>query len=145
MKKALYIFLIFISGMLSAQKNQPTKLVVCNDAVGTVKLFDEYKNQTEKVNVFKTKASLPSNLKKFGFLADNGLTEIKLKKNASRPDMMSLEMLNEQYGLPKNTTVFIDGYQFDHPEINIYSEIIINGKIVDSDGRKSLHISTVDN
>lgn len=143
MKKALYIFLIIISGMVSAQKNMNTKFAVCNDAVGIVKIFN--KDNIEKVNIFKTKANLPSNLKKFDFLADNGLTEIKLKKNAGAPDFMPLEMLNEQYGLPKNTTVFIDGYQFDNPKTNIYSDIISNGKIVESDGKKSLHIFTTGN
>lgn len=142
MKKSLYAFLVFISGILSAQKNPNVQFAVSNNAVGTVTMFDHYKNNIEKVNVFKTKTSLPQHLKKFDYLADNGLTEIKFKKNAGTPDMMSLEMLNEQFNLPKNTVVFIDGYQFDHPETNIYSEIIINGKVIENDGKKSLHIST---
>ncbi|WP_415327633.1 hypothetical protein [Chryseobacterium sp. MMS23-Vi53] len=142
MKKALYIFLIFISGMLSAQTAY-SKLIICNDAVGMMRIFDQH--QIEKSNIFKSKSNLPSNLKKFDFLADNGLTEIKLKKNAASPDMMPLEMLNEQYGLPKNTIVFIDGYKFDDPKINIYSEIIADGKIVEHNSQKSLHISTTGN
>lgn len=142
MKKALYIVLIFVSGWLAAQKNSNAKFAVSNDAVGTVKLFDQYKDQIEKVNVFKTKASLPSNLKKFDFIADNGLTEVKLKKNAGYPDYISLEMLNGQYNLPANTVVFIDGYKFDNPETKIYAEIITDGKVVESEGQKTLHLST---
>ncbi|MGU3376440.1 hypothetical protein [Chryseobacterium sp. M5A1_1a] len=141
-KKAISLFLIIISGALSAQKNHDIKFAICNNIVGTVKIFDNYKDQIEKVNTFKTKAGLPTNLKKFDYLADNGLTEIKLKKNANHPDNMSLEMLNEQYGLPKNTPVYIEGYKLDNPETHIYSEIITNGEIKDSDGQKALHIST---
>ena len=145
MKTAVCIFIICISAMLSAQKKANPKFAVCNDVIGTVKMFNHYKDQVEKTTIFKTKASLPAHLKKFEFLANGGLTEIQLKKNAGTPDIISLEMINEQYSLPKNTPVSIDGYSFDDSQINIYSEIITDGKIMDSNGQKILYLTTAGN
>jgi hypothetical protein len=79
MKKLLYIFLIITSGLLWGQKNSNVQFAVYNDAIGTASMFDLYKSSIEKVNVYKTKASLPSHLKKFDYLADNGLIEIRFK------------------------------------------------------------------
>lgn len=141
-KIMLYTFFIFISEMVPAQKKVNQQFAICNDIVGTMKMFNHYKSQIEKTTFFKNKAGLPSSLKKFEFLADNGLTEIELKKNAGTPDIISLEILNEQFGLPKNSPILIDGCQFDDPLTNIFSEIIVNGKVIDSNGNKVLYIIT---
>ncbi|RQO33787.1 hypothetical protein DBR39_22725 [Chryseobacterium sp. KBW03] len=145
MKKLLYIFLILSSAMLSAQKSTSVKFAVYNDAIGTASMFNLYKSSIEKVNVFKPKAHLPSNLKKFDYLADNGLIEIKFKKNAGYPDSLSLEMLNEQNNLPKDRPVFIEGYQCNDTATRIYNEMIGNIEIIDLNGQKSIHISTISN
>lgn len=145
MKKLLYIFLVFFSGMLIAQKNTYVKFAVYNNTIGTASMFDLYKDSIEKVNVFKTKASLPPHLKKFGYLADNGLIEIKFKKNAGYPDSLSLEMLNEQNNLPKDRPVFIEGYQFNDTTTLVYNEMIDNIDLIDSNGQKNIHISTIRN
>ncbi len=145
MKKLLYIFLVFFSGMILAQKNTHVKLAVYNNAIGTASMFDLYKDSIEKVNVFKTKASLPSHLKKFDYLADNGLIEIRFKKNAGFPDSLSLEMLNEQNNLPKDRTVFIEGYPFNDTTTLVYNDMISNIELIDSNGQKNIHISTIRN
>lgn len=145
MKMLLYIFLVFLSGILPAQKNTDVKFAVYNNAVGTTSMFDLYKSSIEKVNVFKTKASLPSHLKKFDYLVDNGLIEIKFKKNAGFPDSLSLEILNEQNNLPKNRTVFIEGYPFNDTTTLVYNDMISNITFIDSNGQKYIHISTIRN
>lgn len=142
MKKIVYTFLIFTSGMLFAQKDNNVKFAVYNDAIGTAKMFNHYKEYIEKTNVFKSKASLPANLKKFGYLAENGLIEIKLKKSFGYPDSLSLEMLNEQHNLPKNSPVFIESYKIDDTTTRIYSEMIDNIEVIDFNGQKCIRIST---
>ncbi|MGR3857249.1 hypothetical protein [Chryseobacterium indologenes] len=145
MKKLLYIFLVFVSGVLLAQKSTDVKFAVYNNAIGTASMFDLYKDSIEKVNIFKTKANLPSHLKKFDYLADNGLIEIKFKKNAGFPDRLSLEMLNEQNNLPKDRTVFIEGYPFNDTTTLVYNDMISNIELLDSNGQKNIHISTIRN
>ncbi|MFZ4928987.1 hypothetical protein [Chryseobacterium sp. Mn2064] len=143
MKKLLYAFLVFASGMLFAQKSNTVKFAVYKDVIGTVKMFDNHKSDIEKLNVYKTKAALPSNLKKFEYLADNGLTEVKLKKNAGNPDSISLELLNSQGNVPKNSPIFVEGYKIEGPKTRIYSEMIDNIEVIDFNGQKCLSISTI--
>lgn len=145
MKKLLYIFFVCFSGVLFAQKNSNVKFAVYNNAVGTAAMFDLYKKSIEKAAVFKTKASLPSHLKKFDYLADNGLIEITFKKNAGYPDSLSLEMLNVQNNLPKGTPVFIEEYQFSDTTTLVYNEMISNIEVIDTNGQKNIHISTIRN
>lgn len=145
MKKLLYIFLVFFSAMLFAQKNSNVRFAVYNDAIGTASMFDLYKDSIEKVNVFKTKASLSSHLKKFDYLADNGLIEIKFKENAGFPDRLSLEMLNEQNNLPKDRTVFIEGYPFIDTTTLVYNDMISNIELKEDNGQQYIHISTIRN
>ncbi|MDW9378798.1 hypothetical protein [Chryseobacterium sp. JV558] len=146
MKKLLYIFFfITTSAILWGQKNSSVQFAVYNDAVGTASMFDLYKSSIEKVNVFKTKASLPAHLKKFDYLADKGLIEIKFKKNAGYPDSLSLEMLNEQSNLPNDRPVFIEGYQFNDTTTRVYVEMISNIELADFNGQKCIHISTIKN
>ncbi|WP_330746697.1 hypothetical protein [Chryseobacterium sp. CP-77] len=145
MKKLLYILFIINSLLLLGQKNSNIQFAVYNDAVGTSSMFNLYKSSIEKLNVFKTKASLPSHLKKFDYLADNGLIEITFKKNEGYPDSLSLEMLNEQSDLPKDRPVFIEGYQFNDTSTRIYSEMITNIELKDCNGLQCIHISTIRN
>lgn len=145
MKKLLYIFLLFFSGVLLSQKNTYVKFAVYNNVIGTASMFDLYKDSIEKVTFFKTKASLPSHLKKFDYLADNGLIEIKFKKNAGFPDRLSLEILNIQNNLPKDRTVFIEGYPFNDTTTLVYNDMISNIELIDSNGQKNIHISTLRN
>jgi predicted DNA-binding protein YlxM (UPF0122 family) len=145
MKKLLYTFLIFFSGVLLAQKNNTVKFAIYNNVIGTVSMFNLYKSSIEKINVFKTKASLPSHLKKFDYLADNGLVEIIFKKNAGYPDSLSLEMLNEQNNLPKERPVYIDGYQFNDTSTLIYNDMITTIEFKEVNGQQCIHISTLAN
>ncbi|MCP1300505.1 hypothetical protein NK356_15115 [Chryseobacterium sp. S0630] len=145
MKKLLYIFLMLFSAVLFAQKNSNIRFAVYNNVIGTSSMFDLYKNSIEKTIIFKTKANLPSHLKKFDYLADNGLIEIKFKKNAGFPDSLSLEMLNEQNNLPKDRPVFIEGYQFNDTTTLVYNDMISNIELIDSNGQKNIHISTIRN
>ena len=142
MKKILYSLLIFSSATVFAQKNPNVKFAVSNDAVGTVALFDSKKEHVQKVNVFKTKANLPQSLKKYEFLADNGLSEVTFKNNFGILDNTSLANFNEQSGLPKDTPVFIEGYEFKNTDIKIYADIIADLKVEIVDGKKALFITT---
>ncbi|PWW17683.1 MULTISPECIES: hypothetical protein [unclassified Chryseobacterium] len=145
MKKLLYIFFITNSLLLLGQKNSNIQFAVYNDAIGTSSMFNLYKSSIEKLNFFKTKASLPSHLKKFDYLADNGLIEITFKKNEGYPDSLPLEMLNEQSNLPKDRPVFIEGYQFNDTTIRVYSEMITNIELKDCNGLQCIYISTIRN
>lgn len=142
MKKILYSLLIFASATLFAQKNPSVKFAICNDAVGTVTLFDANKTFVQSMNVFKSKASIPQNLKKYDYIADNGLAEVKFKKDVGTLDIMPLSTLNDQYGLPKDTPVFIEGYEFKNAETMIFAEIIAKTDVKQVDGKKVLYITT---
>lgn len=143
MKKILYSLLVFASATLFAQKNPNVKFAICNDAVGTVAMFDANKEFVQSVNVFKAKANLPQNLKKFDYLADNGLAEVKFKKNFGTLDFMSLANFNLQNGLPKDAPVFIEGYEFKNTDTNIFADMIADSKVETVDGKKALVITTV--
>ena len=142
MKKILYSLLIFASATLFAQKNPTVKFAICNDAVGTVAMFDTRKEAVQSVNVFKTKANLPQNLKKFDYLADNGLAEVKFKKDFGTLDNMALADFNTQNGLPKDTPVFIEGYEFKNTDVHIFADMIADYKVETVDGKKALVITT---
>ncbi|AYN01188.1 hypothetical protein EAG08_13510 [Chryseobacterium sp. 3008163] len=73
------------------------------------------------------------------------MTEIKFKKNVGTPDIMSLEALNEQSNIPKDTKVMIDGYVFDNPTTNIYSVLVKKIEVKEDNGEKYLSIFTSDN
>ena len=143
MKKILYSLLVFVSATIFAQKNPNVKFAICNDAVGTVAMFDAKKEFVQSVNVFKAKANLPQNLKKFDYLADNGLAEVKFKKNFGTLDFMSLANFNVQNGLPKDAAVFIEGYEFKNTDTNIFADMIADLKVETVDGKKALVITTV--
>lgn len=143
MKKILYTLLIFASATLFAQKNPKVKFAIGNDAVGTVDMFDARKQYVQSMNVFKTKASLPQNLKKFDYLADNGLAEVKLKTNLGNLDIISLGQFNTQNGLPKESPVMIEGYEFTDPNTNIFADIMSDYKVEVVDGKKVLVITTI--
>ncbi|MDQ1856045.1 MULTISPECIES: hypothetical protein [unclassified Chryseobacterium] len=145
MKKLLSLLFITTSLLIWGQKSNTIQFAVYNDAIGTASMFNLYKSSIEKLNVFKTKASLPSRLKKFDYLADNGLIEITFKKNEGYPDSLSLEMINEQSNLPKDRPVFIEGYQFNDTTTRIYSEMITNIELKDCSGLQCIHISTIRN
>lgn len=142
MKKILYSLLIFASATLFAQKNPNVKFAICNDAVGTVPVFNANKAAVQSMNVFKSKTSIPQNLKKFEYIADNGLAEVKFKKDFGTLDIMPLSTVNDQYGLPKDTPVFIEGYEFKNTDTYIYSEIIAKVEVNQVDGKKVLFITT---
>lgn len=142
MKKTLYSLLLFVSVVMLAQKNRDVKFAIANDIVGTDQMFTNYKDKVESTHFYKPKEKLPQYLEKFNILAEKGLTEIKLKKNAGTPDIIQLEALNEQYDLPKNTSVFIEGYEFDTIATKIYSEIILKIEVKDNNGQKHLYLFT---
>ncbi len=143
MKKVFYSLLIFVSATLSAQKNPALKFAICNDAVGTVAMFDAKKEAVQSVNVFKTKTNLPHNLEKFGYLAENGLAEVKFKKDFGTLDRLSLATFNTQNGLPKDTPVYIEGYEFKNTETDIFADIIADYKVGTVNGKKALMITTI--
>lgn len=143
MKKVLYSLLIFASATLFAQKNPAVKFAICNDAVGTVAMFDAKKEFVQSVNVFKAKSNLPQNLKKYDYLADNGLAEVKFKKDFGTLDRMSLSDYNNQHGLDKNSPVFIEGYEFKNTDTHIFADMIANSKVEMVEGKKALVITTV--
>lgn len=143
MKKILYSLLIFASATLFAQKNTSVKFAICNDAVGTVDMFDANKQYVQSVNVFKPKANLPQNLKKYEYLADNGLAEVKFKKNFGTLDIISLGNLNVQNGLPKESPVYIEGYEFSNTDTVIFADMMADYRVGLVEGKKALVISTI--
>lgn len=142
MKKLLYSFLILSSATLFAQKNPATKFAVANDIVGTVDMFNNKKDIIQSMNVYKTPANLPQSLKKYSFLADNGIAEFKIKKGYENLDRISLASLNDQQGIAKDTPVFIDGYEFTDTETKVFGDILARTEVKTSNGKKTLFIST---
>lgn len=142
MKKILYSFLILSSAVLSAQKNPSVKFAVANGIVGTVGMFNAKKAIVQSSSIYKSPAGLPQGLKKYSFLAEKGLTEFKIKNGYEALDRLSLAQLNTQYGLPENTPVFIEGYEFPDSSMQVYGEIIGSANVKDHDGKKTLFIST---
>ncbi|MFC7347365.1 hypothetical protein ACFQO9_11620 [Chryseobacterium zhengzhouense] len=142
MKKILYSLLIFASATLFAQKNTNVKFAVSGDMIGTVAMFESQKDFIQSTQVYKTAASLPQKLKKFSFIADQGLTEVKFKNNNSPFDNISLASFNEQSNLPKDTPVFIEGYEFKDTNMRVYSEIAQDLEVKDYNGVKTLFITT---
>lgn len=140
MKKLLYSFLIFASASLFAQKNPATKFAVADNIVGTVEMFNGKKEIIQSKKEYKV-AGLPQNLKKFSYIAGNGIVEVKIKKDYVL-DRISLAQLNEQQGLAKDTPVLIDGYEFSDTNTNIYADILSNIEVKDHNGRKTMFIST---
>jgi hypothetical protein len=141
MKKLLYSFLLLSSATLFAQKNTATKFAVANDIVGTVDMFNAYKSRIQSTQTYKA-ATLPQNLKKFGYIAENGLVEYKLKSGQGVLDRLPLSELNAQYGLAKSTPVFIDGYEFTNTDTLVFGDILGNTEVIDNKGSKAVSIIT---
>ncbi|SIQ77950.1 hypothetical protein SAMN05880574_1254 [Chryseobacterium sp. RU37D] len=142
MKKLFYSFLLLSSATLFAQKNPSTKFAISNDIVGTVEMFSPYNNVIQSMNVYKTPANLPANLKKYSYIAENGLTEIKMKKGQDNIDRLPLSDLNVQFGLPKDTPVLIDGYEFADTNTLVFGNILNNMEVVDRGGKKAVSVTT---
>ncbi|SMP34021.1 hypothetical protein [Chryseobacterium profundimaris] len=143
MKKLLYSFLLLSSATLFAQKNASTKFAVADDIVGTVDMFTaNHKSSIQSTRTYKSAAELPQNLKKYGFIAENGLVEYKLKSNQGGIDRISLSEINAQYGLAKDTPVIIDGYEFKNSDTKVFGDILNNMHVVDNNGTKAVSITT---
>lgn len=143
MKKFLYSFLLLASATLFAQKNASTKFAVANDIVGTVDMFTaNHKNAIQNTRTFKSAAELPQNLKKFSFIADNGLVEYKLKNGQANIDRIAVSEINAQFGFPKDNPVLIDGYEFTNADTLIFGDILNKMHPVDHNGKKIVSIST---
>ncbi|MDR6157961.1 hypothetical protein QF023_001477 [Chryseobacterium sp. SLBN-27] len=143
MKKLLYSFLLLSSATLFAQKNASTKFAVADDIVGTVDMFTaNHKNTIQSTQTYKSAAQLPQNLKKYSFIAENGLVEYKLKNDQGAIDRISLSELNVQYGLAKETPVFIDGYEFKNTDTKVFGDILNNMEVIDNQGTKAVSITT---
>lgn len=142
MKKLFYSLLLFASASLFAQKNTLTKFAVANDVIGTVEMFTTKGDILQGKGVVKTKATLPQNLKKYAYLADNGLTEYKFKKGYEGQDRLTVAQINENGNLPSDTPVFIDGYEFKNPETKIYAEILNNRQTKEENGKKFFTYTT---
>lgn len=142
MKKILYSLLLVASVSVFAQKNPSTKFAVANGNVGTVAMFDANKQYVQSVNMFKNSAALPQDLKKFSFLAENGLASVKFKKDYGTLDFISLAELNKQNGIAAETPVVIDGYEFNDTKINIFANLMENSEVKDYNGKKTLVITS---
>lgn len=143
MKKLLYSFLLLSSATLFAQKNASTKFAVANDIVGTVDMFTaNHKSSIQSSRVYKSAAELPQNLKKYSFIAENGLVEYKLKSDQDGIDRITLSEINEQYGLAKDTPVIIDGYEFKSSDTKVFGDILNNMHVIDNNGAKAVSITT---
>lgn len=128
--------------MLFAQKNTATRFAVANGIVGTVDMFNNKKDMVQSMNVYKTAANLPQSLKQYAFIADNGISEFKIKSGYENLDRISLASLNEQFSIPKEHPVVIDGYIFSDTATRVSGDIIAKTEVKDYEGKKTLFIST---
>ncbi|KQR94910.1 hypothetical protein ASG01_03320 [Chryseobacterium sp. Leaf180] len=140
MKKILYTLLIFASATVFGQKSNTVKFAVANNAIGTVNMFEANKQFIQSMHVYKSAATLPQDLKKFSDISDRGLAEIKFKKDFGTLDFLSAGSLNEQYKLPKDQPVMVEGYEIPS-DTNIFAEMIKTAEVKDVNGKKMLFIS----
>lgn len=142
MKKLLYSFLLLSSATLFAQNSSSAKFVVANDVIGTVKMFNTRKEVVQSSVSYKNAASLPQNLKKYSFIAQNGLAEVKFKKGYEGLDRVTLSQMNRQYNLAPETPVFIEGTEFPDTSVEVYADIV-QGQfdVKDHNGKKTLFIT----
>lgn len=142
MKKLLYSFFIISSALVSAQKTAGTKLVVADGVIGTVEMFTvNHKNAVQNSRTY-TPANLPGNLKKFSAIAGSGLTEYQLKNGSGTIDRLALYQLNEQFRLPKDTPVLINGTEVTDTSLLIYGDLLSSIKLADYKGKKSVFVDT---
>ncbi|OBW43354.1 hypothetical protein AB670_00271 [Chryseobacterium sp. MOF25P] len=134
--------MVLLSCIVFCQKKSDVKFAICNDVVGTVHMFDTGKKFVQSIQVYKQSTNLPQHLKKYEYLADNGLAEVKLKKQYGLSDSMSLQEFNIQNGISQNTPVLIEGYKFENPATHIFSDIIDEITTETLEGRKILVITT---
>lgn len=142
MKKIFYSLLLFASATLFAQKNPTTRFAVANNVVGTIDMFNLRKDIVQSKNAYKAGATLPQNLKKYSFIAEKGLTEVKLKSGQEGLDRLTIAKLNGQHQLPNDNLVLIDGYEFTDPTIAVYGDLLAKMEVKDYNGKKTLFIST---
>ncbi|MEN4762754.1 hypothetical protein ABEG63_20710 [Chryseobacterium sp. C39-AII1] len=142
MKKIFYSLLVFSSATLFAQKNPSTRFAVANDVVGTVDMFNIRKDIVQSKNAYKTAATLPQSLKKYSFIAENGLTEVKIKQGQGGLDRLTIAKLNNQHQLPNDNLVLIDGYEFKDPATAVYGDLLAKMEVKDYNGKKTLYITT---
>ncbi|MDR2235199.1 MAG: hypothetical protein LBE92_03665 [Chryseobacterium sp.] len=142
MKKLLYSFLILSSATVFAQTHSAVKFAVANDIVGTVQMFTIRKAVVQSSVTYKNAATLPQNLKKYSFLAQNGLAEVKIKKGYEGLDRLTLAQINQQYNLAPETPVFIEGIEFPDTSVKVYADIVQgNFEVKDHNGKKTLFIT----
>ena len=139
MKKILYTLLIFASATAFAQKSNTVKFAVANDALGTVNMFEANKQFIQSMNMYKSASALPQNLKKFSDISDRGLTEVKFKKDFGTLDYLLAGSLNEQFQLPKDQPVVIEGYEVS-ADTKIFADMIKDMETKDMNGKKMLYI-----
>lgn len=140
MKKFFYTFLVCFSATAFAQKSSTVKFAVANNAIGTVSMFDANTQYVQSVKVYKNLAALPQNLKGFSEISDRGLVEVIFKKDFGTLDFLSAANLNEQFKLPKNQPVMIEGYEIS-ASMNIFSDMISKMEVRTIDGKQMLSIS----
>ncbi|ASE60450.1 hypothetical protein EGY07_13415 [Chryseobacterium indologenes] len=136
MKKLLYSFLILSSATLFAQQ----KFAVADNAIGTVNLFNSKKSVLQVSKTY-TAANLPADLKKYSSIFTKGVTEYKFKNGENVMDRMSLAEINTQYGVAKDTPVFMGEHEFSDTSTMVYPQIIDNGEVKDYNGKKTLFIT----
>ncbi|MFZ4927838.1 hypothetical protein [Chryseobacterium sp. Mn2064] len=144
MKKLLYSFLLLSSAALVAQQKASPKFAIADHAIGTVDMFNAKKSSVQVLKVYGTLASLPQNLKKYSKLFTKGVTEYKFKDGKNIFDTMSLAEINTQHGISQDTSVFIDGVEFNDTTTLIYPQIKKKTEEKMHNGKKTLFISTTE-
>lgn len=142
MKKLIFSFALVASTFVFAQKSKTVRFAIFNDVIGVTQLADRAKDNVASTKNFKAGQSLPADLQKYSFLADNGLTVVQMKPNALAGDLYPLQRFNENYKLDKNTPVVIDGYTVD-ASFTIYSDMVSSAELKEKDGKKYLSVTTI--
>lgn len=141
MKKLILSLALIASTFVFAQKSKTVRFAIFNDVIGTTKVIERSKEAIKSMKSYKAGETLPVDLKKYAFLADNGLTKVELQPGRIVGDLYPLQTFNKQYNLDPNTPVVIDGYTFD-AGFTIYSDIVSKAEVLEKDGRKYLSVET---
>ena len=134
----MFLFSVFAF----AQKDLSTQFIISDNTIGTVDMFKEKASFIERKDVYKAGTDLPENLKKFSFLADNGISSIKIKPSYKSLDVATVGDINKWHKLPVETPILLDGFEVKGKDTKIFSEILSDFKVVDFNGQKTLSIKT---
>ncbi len=141
MKKIFYILAFCASFASFAQQSPKQPLVIIDGMLASNTMINNDKKNIQKMDVYKTPANIPQNLKSFEKLATNGLISVTAKEMYY--DRMSLEQINEGFQLPAVNPVYFDGNLIENTKLLVIPNALENMSVELINGKKYVSLSTL--